>query len=343
MFSILLGVGINNISFYASRDAFISVIISYVVGFIPLGIFIYLFNQDKNIIELINSTFGRVFGTIINILLLIPIIIISCLSISTICSFLVSQFLSSTPIYVIYFAIFSVIFYGVYNGIEAISRTALILLFVVILLLFISIAGNIPNVNLDNFLPLFEHGILVDAKAGIIFSLTDIIPIFILLSLCKENISDKRNLKKSIIISYSFGILVSFILVIMTIGTLGIYLTNIYQYPEYMMLKKITFFNFLNRLENFISIQWLFLTPVVGMMSVFYVTRFAKVKTKKGTVVVSLITLLVIFLFCILTFKNNTMLVEFSKHIYPYINLSYFIIVCIVSVGVLFKKKRLKI
>lgn len=343
MLTILLGIGINNISFLASRDAFISIIISYIVGFIPLIIFIYLFNQKKNIIELIYDVFGKVVGTIINILLLIPVIVISSITISTICSFLVSQFLSSTPIYVIYFAIFFVIFYGVYNGIEAISRTALILLSIVIFFIFISIVGNIFNINFDNFLPLFEYGIVTDIKAGISFSLTDVIPLFILLSLSLENISDKDNVNKSIVIAYSLGFLISFILVVMTIGTLGIYLTNIYQYPEYMMLKKVTFFNFLNRLENFISIQWLFLTPFVGMMSLLYVNRLFKIKTKKMSGIVSLGTLLVIFLFCILVFKNNTVLVEFSKDVYPHINFWYFMIVLVVSVGVFLKKKKLKL
>ena len=59
IFASLIGIGVNNTTFYASRDSVISVILSYVIGFIPIIIFLYLFKQDKNIIELINYTFGK--------------------------------------------------------------------------------------------------------------------------------------------------------------------------------------------------------------------------------------------------------------------------------------------
>ena len=151
LFASLVGIGINSVTSLAGRDSFISIIIAYIIGLIPLIIFIYLFHQDKNIIELINNTFGKTIGMIINIILLIPIIIISACSLNSISNFLVSQFLSDTPIYIIYIAISIVILYGVYKGFEAVSRTALMLSIISILFLIISIIGWIPNIEIDNF------------------------------------------------------------------------------------------------------------------------------------------------------------------------------------------------
>ena len=91
LFASLVGIGINSVTSLAGRDSFISIIIAYIIGLIPLIIFIYLFHQDKNIIELINNTFGKTIGMIINIILLIPIIIISACSLNSISNFLVSQ------------------------------------------------------------------------------------------------------------------------------------------------------------------------------------------------------------------------------------------------------------
>lgn len=343
IFASLIGISVNNTAFYASRDAVISVILSYVIGFIPIIIFLYLFKQDKNIIELINYTFGKRFGLVINIILVIPIIVISGVVISTISNFLVSQFLADTPIYVIYLCMFVVIIYAVYSGIEAISRTALVLSSLVTLYFIISVLGISSNIKIDNFLPLFEHGIVPDIKASIFFVLTDIIPIFIMLCISKKNIRDKENVNKSIIISYSIGMFVSLASMIMTIGSLGIYLTNIYEYPEYMMLKKISFFNFLNRIENLISIHWLFLSLLIVTISVYYVNRLIKIKKKKNSIVVSFLTLIVIYAFCIVTFKNNTMLVSFTKYIYPYVNLGYFVILLVISVIYYFKSRKVKV
>lgn len=340
LFASLIGIGINSITSIAGRDSFISIIIAYVIGFIPLIIFIYLFNQDKNIIELINNTFGKTIGMIINIILLIPIIIISAYSLNSISNFLVSQFLSNTPIYIIYIAISIVILYGVYKGFEVVSRTALILSIISILFLIISIIGLIPNIKIDNFLPLFEHGIKKDIYASLIFVISNITPLYILLFISKENITNKEKLNKSIIISYTFGILVAFAETVLTIGTLGLHLTNIYQYPEYIMLKKISFFNFFNRIENLISIQWLYLNLLIAVMSIFYIK--SSIKKEKSKFIIPFISIILMFTFCILAFKNNTIFINFSKNIYPYINLVYFIIILIITIITIIKQKRKK-
>ena len=330
LFASLVGTEINSVTSLAGRDSFISIIIAYIIGLIPLIIFIYLFHQDKNIIELINNTFGKTIGMIINIILLIPIIIISACSLNSISNFLVSQFLSDTPIYIIYIAISIVILYGVYKGFETVSRTALMLSIISILFLIISIIGLIPNIEIDNFLPLFEHGIKKDIYASLIFVISNITPLYILLFISKENITNKEKINKSIIISYTFGILVAFIEMVLTVGTLGLHLTNIYQYPEYIILKKISFFNFFNRIENLISIQWLYLNLLIAAISIFYIK--SAIKKEKSKFIVPLISIILMFMFCVLAFKNNTIFINFSKNIYPYINLGYFIIVLIIAI-----------
>lgn len=340
IFASLIGIGINIITSLSGKDSFISIIIAYIIGFIPLGIFIYLFNQDKNIIELINNTFGKIIGMIINIIILIPILIISACSLNSISNFLVSQFLSDTPIYIIYIAISIVILYGVYKGFEVVSRTALVLSIISILFLIISIIGLIPNIKIDNFLPLLEHGIKKDIFASLIFIISNITPLYILLFISKENIVDKQKLNKSIIISYTSGMLVTLIGITLTIGTLGLNLTNMYHYPEYMMLKKISFFNFFNRIENLISIQWLYLNLLVAVISIFYIKT--AIKKENSKFIVPLISIILIFLFCILSFKNNTIFINFSKNTYPYINLCYFILILTIAIITCIKNKRKK-
>lgn len=338
IFASQIGIGINFITYQTGKDAVISVILSYIIGFIPLIIFIYLFNHKKNIIELINNVFGKFFGRIINYILLIPILVICACYLNSISNFLVSQFLTETPVYIIYISISIVIIYAVYKGIESVSRTALVLSVVSFLFLFISVIGLIPCVKLDNFLPILENGIGSDISYSVLFVLSSIIPCFILLFLSKDNINDKKNITKSVIISYSLGMFVALIGSFFTIGTLGVYLTKIYQYPEYMMLKKISFFNFFNRIENLIAIQWLYLNLLVIVMSIFYVKKLTKRNDKN--VCISFISMIIIFLFCKFVFKNNTIFVNFTQNIYPYFNLGYFIIMLIISLIIFVKEKK---
>ena len=333
--STLIGIGFNNVTKIAKVDSYISVIFAYIIGFIPILLFIYLFNQEKSINELIKDTFGNILGTVINYLLLIPIGIIGLCSVYSISNFMVSQFLSDTPIIIIYIVPLIVILYGLIKGIESISRTSLILYVIMLFLFFIAIIGLAPQIEYSNFKPVLENGIIPPLKGSLIFVLSDIIPVFVMLSISKKNIVNKNNANKSIIIFYSLSILIMFLNIAMTIGTLGIHLTDMYQYPEYMVLKQISFFNFLDRIENFVTIQWIFRTFMLVSMVIYYIKNTIKKDSKSNFIYIFIIALIV--LLNLIIFKNNTTFTNFAYKIYPYSNLGLFIIIIIISITIFIK------
>ena len=112
--------------------------------------------------------------------------------------------------------------------------------------------------ELDNFKPVLEHGLKNPFVGGILITLTNILPIFLVLTIPKNNITDKKNYNKVIIISYVISTFIFFLITIFTIGILSKYLISIYQYPEYIILQKISFLNFIERIENLITMQWIF-------------------------------------------------------------------------------------
>ncbi len=57
---------------------------------------------------------------------------------------------------------------------------------------------------------------------------------------------------------FIFSTITVILMCIYIIGVLGPNLIEIYRYPEYMVLKKIKIFNFIEKVENIISIAWLF-------------------------------------------------------------------------------------
>lgn len=338
LLSTLIGIGFNNVVNLAKVDSYISVIIAYIIGFIPLLLFIYLFNQEKTINELLKDTFGNIIGTIISYLLLIPIGIIGICSVYSISNFMVSQFLSDTPIIIIYVIPSLVILYGLIKGIETISRTSLILYVIMILLFFIAIFGLAPQIELNNYKPILENGLTNPIKGALIFVLSDIIPLFVMLSISKKNIINKEKTTKNIVIFYTISIIIMFLNITMTIGTLGIHLTDMYQYPEYMVLKQISLFNFLDRIENFVTIQWIFRTFMLVTMIVYYIQNTIKKDTNSK--ILPAIILATIIVLNIIIFKNNTMFTNFALKIYPYTNLVLFIIIIITSLVVFLKNKR---
>ena len=251
---------------------------------------------------------------------------------------MVSQFLSDTPIIIIYIIPSIVILYGIIKGIETLSRTSLILYVIMIILVIIAILGLAPQIEFNNYKPILENGLTKTIKGALIFILSDIIPIFILLTISKKNIINKEKTTKSIILFYTLSIIIMFTNIFMTIGTLGIHLTDMYQYPEYMVLKQISFFNFLDRIENFVTIQWIFRTFILVSLVVFYIKNTIKKDSNSKTIPALILT--TIILLCLIIFKNNTIFTYFATYIYPYSNLALFIIIIITSITVFIKNKR---
>ncbi len=339
--STLIGVGVNSITEIAKVDSYISVILGYFIGFIPMLIFIYLFSQNKSIDELINDTFGKIVGTIINIIILIPIIIIAACTMYSISNFIVSQFLSDTPIIYINLLLAIVLFYGSIKGIEVVSRVSLILFVITVMLFLFAIIGLIPQVQIDNYLPMLEHGFKNPFLASLIFVIQDIIPIFIVLAISKKNIVDKEKANKKIIFFYSIAVILSLSNIALTIGTLGTYLTELYQYPEYMVLKKISIFNFLDRIENFISIQWIFRNFIVISIVIYHIKNLFK--KDNDSKLIPLIVLTIIIILDTYMFKNNTIFTEFALHKLPFINVLYFFMMVFIAISVFIKNKKDKI
>ena len=337
--STLIGIGFNNVTKIAKVDSYISIILGYVIGFIPILFFLYLFNQEKNLNELITDIFGKILGKIVNFLLLIPISVIGICSVYSICNFMVSQFLADTPIIILYVVPSIVILYGLVKGIESISRTSLILYVIALVLVIITVIGLAPQVEVDNFKPILENGISNPLKGSFLFVLSDIIPVFIVLSISKKNIIDKEKTTKSIIIFYSLAILIIFLNIAMTIGTLGIHLTDMYQYPEYLVLKQISFFNFLDRIENFVTIQWIFRTFILISLVVYYIKNTIKRDSDSKLLPESILAIIIIL--DLVVFKNNTMFTNFVSKIYPYSNLFLFVMIIIISIMVFIKNKKL--
>ena len=336
-----LGIGLYNAIQIAKVDSYIGIFISSILGIIPLLLIIYIskFEQDKNIIEKINILYGKTIGTFINFLIVFILFIIGITILFGICNFIVTQFLANTPI--IYVAItFGIIsIYAVSKGIETISRTQFIFTFI-IAIIFITLAITLyPEFDKSNLKPILEYGINPPLKVGILNLFTNIIPIFIILIIPKNNICDNEKYTKYIIIFYVISILFILLISIFTIGVLGQYLASFYQYPEYILLKKVTLFNFIDRIENFLSIGWILSTYATLTLIIYYISNF--IKTDDKAKFNPLFITILIVLTSVLIFKNNTSFNNYITNTYPYIISILFILIILISITIFRTKVKI--
>lgn len=336
-----LGIGLYNAIQIAKVDSYIGIFISSILGIIPLLLIIYIskFEENKNIIEKINILYGKTIGTFINFFIVSILFIIGITILFGICNFIVTQFLANTPIIYVATTFGIISIYAVSKGIETISRTQFIFTFIIVII-FITLAITLyPEFDKSNLKPILEYGINPPLKVGILNLFTNIIPIFIILIIPKNNICDKEKYTKYIIIFYVISILFILLISIFTIGVLGQYLASFYQYPEYILLKKVTLFNFIDRIENFLSIGWILSTYATLTLIIYYISNFIKIddKAKFNPLFITIL----IVLTSVLIFKNNTSFNNYITNTYPYIISILFILIILISITIFLKKKKI--
>ena len=334
-----LGIGLYNAIQIAKVDSYIGIFISSILGIIPLLLIIYIskFEEDKNIIEKINILYGKYIGTFINFIIVSILFVIGITILFGICNFIVTQFLANTPIMYVGIMFGIVCVYSVSKGIETISRTQFIFTFIITIIFIILATSLYPEFDKSNLKPFFEYGINSPLKVGILNLFTNIIPIFIILIIPKGNICDKEKYTKFVIIFYIISILFILLISIFTIGVLGQYLASFYQYPEYILLKKVNLFGFIDRIENILSIGWILSTYATLTLIIYYISNFIK-KNDKSKLSPLIITSLII-LTSLFIFKNNTTFNMYITNIYPYIISILFVIMIIICITIIIKKK----
>lgn len=120
---------------------------------------------------------------------------------------------------------------------------------------FLAVIGLIPNIKGLNFLPLFNVPFTKVLLVSFEFAIYSITPC-ILFGGLKNNI---ENLNKKMIKEYLGSNLVLTSIFLLTQGVLGVELVNLFNYPEYVILKKISLLDFINNVENILSFCWLFM------------------------------------------------------------------------------------
>lgn len=326
----------NNIK-YTHEDAVWSIIVMALLGLISLFFFFKIanFEEDKNIFRKNKILYGKYLGIVINIILIMLFFLLGTMFLYNISDFISSQYLDKTPSKIISILLIVVCFINVSKGFGTIAKSGMILFFVSILLFFISALSLISYIDLSNFYPILKDGLNNPIREGTILFMNNILPIYLFLIVPKCYIKDKEHYKRNIIIAYLFSILIIFLTVFITLGVFGIYLASLFQYPEYMVLKNITLFTSIERIENLLSMQWVIYAFVALSLIIYYISSFVK----ENSNYVSLIVSFLIWFFSSFLFKNNAMMNSFTHNFSPYI-FSVFLIIYLTSLILIVIKRK---
>lgn len=232
-----LGFGFSLLFKLLDKDAWIA---SFLGIFLGCGI-LWLFERLKEKHPLSNA-FQKFIFFIFNFFVFNQILFIF----ETFCS---SFYLIKSPSIYILAPLFFIILRITKNGFQTISRVSDVLFPIEIALLFVVSLGLLRNINLEYFKPIMDTKPSTLFQGAIYFACYSTAPYFLLWN---------EKTEKNILKPYLVSALSIFSAALFITAVLGPNLAQIYRYPEYMTLKKLKLFNFIEKVENIVSIAWLF-------------------------------------------------------------------------------------
>jgi len=323
---------------HVKQDALISVIIGAILGIIPLLIYIKIMNTDPelNIFEKIEKKFKKI-GKLINITLTLSISFFIATNFNNLLDFISSQYLSKTPQTVIALAFLPAIIYITGKGTKVIGRTIFILSIISLTFVLLTTLGLIWQIKIENILPILENGIKSPIIGALIYVTYNITPIFLLTIIPKNEILDKEKLNKRMIITYIISNIIILLIFFIMLSVLGIKLINLYEYPEYDVLKKVSLIGFIERTESIISLRWTFYVFTVTIMGVLFISKYIKhslkIKNEKTNKRLIIIISIIITIWGKLIFLNNS-----KFNIFKYTTLPILSFVILILIPLLISK-----
>ncbi len=323
IYSCFLGMASYNIFHTAQVNAYISVILGSLIGIIPFLLVMYILKNSggEDIIDLNISLFGNVVGTIINAILNIALILFATLILYNLALFLDTQYIPDTSSLYVKILLITVIIYAASKSIATISRISQIIFIINLALFLLSCIGIVSEFDYNNLLPVLSDGIKPVVCGGIEYMIFGVLPLFLLTIIPTKLVKNKEHIMRNSSIMYIISSIIIFIIFLIITGVLGYEVISIYKYPEYMVLKKFSLFDIIERIENTLALQnvfsmFIFLTLIVYICSKSIKKVFNKLKSQE--LIPTLLGILILVLSNYI-FENSSYATEFILKYIPYI------------------------
>lgn len=328
--AVFLGVGYSLIFEKSGKDAWISIILGTILGLIivyPISK-ILKYKKNKTLKELFKEM--KLLGVLIKILyfLFLFFLLYECIVIMQ--TMTTSFFLiNSPPLFIGLSGAFLVIMTIKEND-TTLFKVGESLIIISVITVFIATLLLIPYGELDAFLPVLTTSTKNIFIGSLYFATMSTAPLLLTL--------DYKDDGKDIMKMYLFTCLILLVISITIILVLGPKLITIYRFPEYMVLKRIKFMDFVEKIENIISIIWI----LDAFMILATTTQTLKnLLPRKGGKTVSIIILLIITIITGTVFGGNYILILETYNLVPTIlGISLILILLPIFIYVIFKQRK---
>lgn len=346
--SCFMGLAMEMLVHIAKQDSIWGMLLGIIVGIIPFFLYNYLMNyrKDFSIIELNQHAFGKKWGKILNMIIILFVFYLANIIFWNLLIFITSQYLYQTPTMFVSILFIIPIFYLLTKGLKGIGRVGIILFIFSMILYWLSFFGLVTQVAPYNFKPFLTTGIAPIVNSGFHYFAFSTLLLFLITIIPKSQIKEgkKMKLRKSWGIGLGIIHLFTFSALFFTIAVFGVKLSLLYQYPEYHLLKRVSLAGFLERIESFLSFRWIFDFFMSITFCLYFITEGIKrnyqIHSKKIILFLQVTISLLLMFISNVTFTNSTASTVFLTNIFPAFLVIFFLILPSITYFKLQQKKK---
>ncbi|MHC0037653.1 GerAB/ArcD/ProY family transporter [Pseudoneobacillus sp. C159] len=241
----------------AGQDAWIPAVLGVGVGLLVILLYNALggIYPQLTYVEYSKKILGKWLGTVVSI----GFVVFSFIGASTLVwvlgNFLLTQIMPETPTFILHGCFVLVVMMGVRLGLETIARCAEIFLPWVVLFFLLLVLLPIPDLKMENLLPVFESEPKPLIKSTLLFLSVATLPL-ITFQMIIPNGERSKDMNKAFYWGSLLGGLVLVVITILTLLVLGPGLTARNLYPSFALAKKVGVKGVLERIEVIMAILW---------------------------------------------------------------------------------------
>src|SRR5690554_3287380 len=320
---------IMNPTRFAKQDAWIAFVIGMIMGLVIITIYILIakIHPGKNLIEILQDTFGKYVGILLSILYIFFFLHLSSLILRALSEYMIIVNYYETPQYFIMLSIMLVIVYTLRKGFEVAARAAEI--FIPVLILFVVFLFFIltDNFKFDFFLPVLKNGVKPILNTGFIILNFPFGGLVVLLMIFPY-LNERNKMVKHTYISVIIGGLLLLMIIVRDLVVLGSNISSFVVFPPNISTSLIP----TAVLEPFISMN--LLIAVAGTLCV-YINATSKAisilfNVEDKTLIIPIVTIVIGV--SLWQFNNISEIFKFLTEVFPYYS---FVFQAIIPLGIL--------
>lgn len=249
----------SSVARIAGRDAWISAIFATILGLSSVWINnqLRVMYPDKTLIELIHLLLGKWLGNIFAIIYIFTVLVTGTQITWYVGDLITTIYIPEASPYIVNVLFIAALAVALLYGLETMYRAVTILFYFTFPLYICTLLFLIPNIKVENLLPIMENGINPVLTGSIPLLALSVWPLIVLNMITLSDFSEPKKTKRSNLYGYLLGMATAFVGVIMCILVLGDTITANYRYPLFILSREVNVGIILSRIEAIVVAVWL--------------------------------------------------------------------------------------